>query len=311
MYPRPMSNRRLDKLVAQLTPVRDDRLAGEVRSPAAAALLASILETPVDEWKTALRGRRRGRLIAFAAAAVSAAALSIPAFGVGEEIVSIFGGWRSEPDFPAPVPSGSDIVVASGKDGVVWKLVANRSDQGLCVGLVYGSGAREEVGQAGCGYVDLRGDLDPEIRGDPSTKCLASPTEVVPCGSLPRRWIHFPYATDPNPHFTGPGRELTRIIVYGIAAADVQAVDLVLTKGKTVAAQVVEASKRLGAALSFYWVALPLDDGYSRSLEIVEPLEMVIARDAEGRVLERRVPAWNGNPTGDPDGPPPPSLDGR
>ena len=35
-------------------------------------------------------------------------------------------------------------------------------------------------------------------------------------------------------------------------------------------------------------------------------VEMAVARDSEGRVLGRRVPAWNGNPTGDPDGQQPP-----
>jgi hypothetical protein len=39
----------------------------------------------------------------------------------------------------------------------------------------------------------------------------------------------------------------------------------------------------------------------------VEVTKMALARDAAGRVLERRVPAWNGNPTGDPEGAPPPS----
>jgi hypothetical protein len=300
---------RLDSLIAALAPVRDGDLAAEVRSPAAEALLATILAAPAGE-PSAPRRRRRNRLIAFAAAGVTAAVLSLPAFGVGEGIVSIFGGWRSEPDHPAPVPSASDVVIASSEHGVAWKLVANRSDQGLCLGLVYGSGRGVEVGEASCGYVDLRGDLDPEVRGDPSTKCLASPTEIVPCGSLPRRWIDFPYTTDPSPHFTGPGRDLTRMIVFGVAAADVASVDLVLTNGKTVGARVVEQPEGLEAPLNFYWVALPLDDEYSRSFEILEPLEMVVARDAAGRVLERRVAPWNGNPTGDPDGPPPPSLDG-
>ncbi len=34
---------------------------------------------------------------------------------------------------------------------------------------------------------------------------------------------------------------------------------------------------------------------------------MGIARDSAGGVLERRVPIWNGNPTGDPEGPRPPT----
>jgi hypothetical protein len=309
MYPRHMTReaKRLEGLIAGLAAVRDEELAGAVSSPDAAALFATIVESPIRSRREERRRTGRRRMLAFAAAALLAAVLSIPAFGVGEEIVSIFGGWRSEPDYPAPVPSATDVVIASGEHGVGWKLVATRSDQGLCLGLVYTSTRGEEVGEAGCGYRDLRGDLDPEIRGDPSTKCLASPTEVVPCGSLPHRWIDFPHATEPGLHFTGPGQQLTRIIVYGIAAADVHDVDLVLTNGKTVRARVVHEPEGLGAPLNFYWVALPLDDGYSRSLELVQPLEMVIARDSQGRILERRVAAWNGNPTGDPNGPPPPS----
>jgi hypothetical protein len=312
MYPRHMSReaKRLEGLIAELAPVRDEQLVGALSSPDAAALFSAILDAPVPiRVDERIRPRRR-RVLAFAVAAVVAAVLSLPALGVGEKIGRIFGGWRSEPDYPAPVPSASDVVIASGEDGVGWKLVATRSDQGLCLGLVYTSSRREEVGEAGCGYRDLRGDLDPEIRGDPSTKCLASPTEIVPCGSLPRRWIDFPHETDPSPYFTGAGSELTRIIVFGVAAADVDNVELVLTNGRTVSANIVGEPEGLGAPLNFYWATLPLDDGYRRSLELTQLLEMVVARDAEGRILERRVPAWNGNPTGDPDGPPPPSLDG-
>jgi hypothetical protein len=297
-------NSRLDSFVAELAPVGDADLAGEVRSPRAESLLVTILDAPLEDPPSGRRAHPRSRLIALAAAGITAAILSLPAFGVGEEIVSIFGGWRSEPDYPAPVPSASDLVIASGEHGVAWRLVANRSDQGLCLGLVYGSGRGEEVGEASCGYVDLRGDLDPEVRGDPSTKCLASPTEIVPCGSLPRRWIDFPYTTDPSPLFTGPGRDLTRMVVVGVAAADVVGVNLVLRNGETVGAHVVKQPQGLGAPLNFYWTTLPLDDGR-------EAIQMVVARDSMGTVLERRVPPWNGNPLGDPDGPPPPTSAGE
>jgi len=298
----------VDALIAELAPVRDDELLAAQGSSDAPALFATIVASPADTGADRQLRRRRGRALAFAAAVVLAAVLSIPALGVGEEIVSIFGGWPSEPDYPAPVPSASDLIIVSGEHGVAWKLVATRSDQGLCLGLVYGSGRGEEVGQASCGYVDLRGDLDPEVRGDPSTKCLASPTEVVSCGSLPRHWIDFAYGTDPDPHFTGPGKDLTRIIVFGATAADVARVDLVLTNGETVRARLVEQPQGIGAHLNFYWAALPLEDGYTESAELRIVIEMVIARDSAGHVLERRVAAWNGNPTGDPDGPPPPSA---
>jgi hypothetical protein len=295
----------LDGSVSALAPVRDQELVSAVRTPAAVALFATIVASPIDASTAKRVSRCRGRVVAFAVVAAVAAVLSIPAFGVAEEIVSIFGGWRSEPDYPAPVPSASDVVIASGQNGVAWKVVANRSDQGLCLGLVYGAGSAEEVGQASCGYIDVRGDLDPEVRGDPSTKCLASPTEIVPCGSLPRHWIDFPYRTDPSPHFTGAGKDLTRIIVVGTAAADIASVDLVLANSQTVRAHIVEQPEGLRAPLSFYWAALPLDDAQHGDRDKL--IEMVIARNSAGQILERRVPAWNGNPTGDPDGPPPPS----
>jgi hypothetical protein len=294
---------RIDMLVARLAPVRDDDLVGALDTSEAAALFQAIVASAVGGRKSGGSTRRK-RLLAIAVAAGVAAVLSIPAFGVGDQIASIFGGWKSEPDYPAPAPAGRDVVIASGKNGVAWKVVANRSDQGLCLGLVYGSRRSEEVGQASCGYVDLRGDLDPEIRGNPYTKCLLSPTEVVPCGSLPHRWIAFPYRTDPSPRFTGTGNELTRIIVVGTAAADVARVDLVLRNGKTVRAHVVEQPKGLGAALNFYWTRLPLGAATHGDRDLL--IQMVIARGASGRVLERRVAAWNGNPTGDPDGPAPP-----
>jgi hypothetical protein len=186
---------------------------------------------------------------------------------------------------------------------------ASGSPSAFCLGSYTKDPVDGWVGSAACDYLDLRGDLPTDVRGNSSRPCLASPTEVVPCGSLPRHWIDFPQSTDPDPHYTGPGKGLTRAIVFGVTAAEVASVDLVLTNGKTVRARLVERPEGLGAPLNFYWAALPLDDRYRRSDEIVEPLEMVIARDSEGRVLERRVAAWNGNPTGDPDGAPPPSVE--
>jgi hypothetical protein len=285
----------LDSLIAELAPVRDEQFLGGVRSAVAAAQLATILDTPFDERQSERRGGRVGRLLAFAAVALVATVLTLPAFGVGEEIVSFFAGWR---DPEAPVPTASDVLIASGEDGVRWQLVATRSEQGLCLGLVYRSSAGEEIVDGGCGYVDLRGDLTSEFRGDPSTRCLVSPTETAPCGSLPHRWIDFPRRTD--------GPDWDRMLVFGSAASGVAGVDLVLANGKTVHAIVVERPTALGAPLNFYWAAVPLDDAYGRSFELVEPVEMVVARDADGRVLERRVAAWNGNPTAEPDGPPPP-----
>ena len=297
---------RIEALVAGLAPVRDDELVGAVRAPTAAALLESILESPVGRRSRGRSGRRRKRAVAFAAAAAAAAVLSIPAFGVGEEIVSLFAGWR---DPSAPAPTASDVLVASGEAGVQWKIVATRSDQGLCLGLFHPAGD-DSLGSAGCGYVDIRGDLPPDVRGDPASRCIATPTTLVPCGSLPHHWIDIGGA--------GDSVGLDHRFAFGPLAEDVASVDLILTDGRALRAHVVAQPGSL--PLNFYWAAWlcpvqPVLDGPYAGEGLQECAEdggpevkMAIARDATGRVLERRVPAWNGNPTGDPDGPPPPDI---
>lgn len=304
---------RIDALVAELARVRDDELVGEVRASGAAALFRTIVESPVDTRKRDRISRRRFRMIAVAAAVTLAAVLSIPAFGVGHEIVSLFGGLR-DPD--APVPTASDVLIASGEAGVAWKLVATPSDQGLCLGLFHRVG-EDRLGSAGCGYLDIRGDLPPEIRGDPASKCIGPPKTLAPggtlvrCGSLPQHWIDLGGA--------GNSVGLERNFAFGPLADDVASVELILSNGQTLRAHVVEHPE--GLPLNFYWAAWPcpvrpvLTGPYAAEgvQECAEDggaeVRMAIARDAEGRVLERRVPAWNGNPTGDPEAPPPPSVE--
>lgn len=270
----------LDALVAKLATVLDDDLVGEAHR-SGSALLESIVALPTP--RTALDGmktrRRRVRLLAVAAALALGAVLSLPAFGVGDDIVSLFAGMH---DPGAPVPTASDVLIASGEDGVSWKIVATTSDQGLCLGLYYRVGD-DRFGPGGCGYTDIRGDLPPGIRGDPSSKCIATPTTLVPCGSLPLHWIG--PVGDEAPTVGPEGR-----FAYGPSATDVASVDLVLEDGQTVHASVVDQPD--GLPLNFYWAT------WSGSA-----LRTAVARDAGGRVLERRVPPWNGNPTGDPDGP--------
>jgi hypothetical protein len=310
MYPRRMSKKanRIDGLVAGLAPVRDDELVGAVRSSGAAALFRTIVESPVDARKRHRIGRRSVRMIAVAAALTLAAVLSIPAFGVGEEIVSLFAGGR-DPD--APVPTASDVLIASGEAGVPWKLLATRSDQGLCLGLFYRVGG--DFHGAGCSYQDIRGDLPPDIRGDPASRCLGPPTTLapggtlVPCGSLPRHWIGGIGAS--------AGNGLDHIFAFGPLAEEVASVELILNDGRTVRAHVVERPG--GLPLNVYWAAWPCPlhpaaGTYQLCAEeddVGSDVNMAIARDRSGRVLERRVPPWNGNPTGDPDGAPPPLGD--
>jgi MFS family permease len=295
MYPRLMNKTRnsLDALIAALAPVRDDELAREAGSPAAAALLVEILGSPTPGRVRRRSGRRRTLLIAFAALLL-AALLSFPAFGVEDEIVSLFAGWR---DPEAPVPTRSDVLIASGTAGAPWKIVATRSDQGLCLGLFHRSG-NDRFGAGGCGYTDVRGDLPRDIRGDPALRCVGPPTTLapggtlVPCGSLPRHWI------GPVAAAGDASLGLDNQFVFGPLANDVASVELILTNGQRLDANIAEQPE--GLPLNFYWAAWPAD-------EAGPAVRTAVAFDSAGRVLERRVPGWNRNPTGDPDGPPPPA----
>jgi len=258
--------------------------------------------------------RRRVRLVAVGAALVVAALLlSLPALGVGPSIVSLFAGWH---DSEAPAPTASDVRIASGEAGVPWKIVATTSDQGLCLGLFHPAGA-DSLGSASCGYVDIQGDLPPEIRGDPASKCIGPPTARAPggtfvaCGSLRKHWI------GPVGNGTGDSVGLESRFVLGPLARDVANVELVLGDGQRLEAHVVEQPG--GFPLNVYWAAWPCrtlpvmegpyaDDGLRECAGDGAGVKVAIARDAAGRVLERRMPAWNGNPTGDPDGPAPPTT---
>lgn len=312
----------IDALVADLASVRDDELIEESQSTYARTLLRAIMESPLGARELAEPGaglapdsrslgrrhrrtkRGRVRLVAVAAALVVAVVLSTAAFGVGQDIVSWLAGSN---DVDGPVPTASDVVVATGEAGVPWRIVATPSDQGLCLFTVIAVSG-EKGGSGNCGYTDIRGDLPRDLRGDPSAKCLATPTTVVPCGSLPRHWMSAP---------GGGGLQagLERKFTYGLLAEGVASVELVLTDGESVRAHVVERPD--GLPLNFYWATLtcplqPAGGGLQECAENADgrdagpEVEMAIARDVNGQVLERRVPVWNGNPTGDPDGPPPP-----
>jgi hypothetical protein len=278
---------RITQLVADLSPVRDDELLGEVCSARANGLLTTILDRRVLERTTE---RRRARLLVAATALILAVVLSAAALGAGGHIRSWLTGGHG-PDFPVPV--GADVVIASGHAGVSWRIVATPSNQGLCLFLVTRTNG-EKSGSGGCGYSDIRGDLPPELRGDPSARCLATPTTLVPCGALPRHWIDTAGGSGGDPH-------LSRAVVFAPAATGVAAVDIVLADSRRLRAHLVERPRGIHGPLSFYWATLPSNGGES------VPVTMVIARDANGRVLERRVPPWNGNPAGDPNGPAPPS----
>lgn len=298
---------RVATLLAALAPIRDDDLVVETHSPGARALLEAILETPCRPGAVERRSpdrRRSVKMLALAAALLAAALLSLPAFGVGAKLASLFAGWR---DPRAPVPTAPDVVVASGKAGVRWRIVATSSDQGLCLGLFNRAGG-DSLGSASCGYTDIRGRLPGDLRGDPASSCVATPSALAPCGSLPLHWIDI----------GGGGNTvgLERHFAFGALSTEVAQVELVLTDGRTMDARVVEEPG--GLPLDFYWASWscpvqPVTEGPYGGLGLHECREdggaavsMAVAFDGEGRALERRVPAWNGNPTGDPDGPRPP-----
>jgi len=309
---------RIDGLVADLASVRDDELVEDLQSARARTLLRTIIDTPFDarelaEARAALASgsssrltrhgktrRSRVRLVAAAAALITAVVLSTAALGVGRDVVSWLTGSK---DVDAPEPTESDVVVASGEAGVPWRIVATPSDQGLCLYTVI-EVSGERRGSGNCGYTDIHGNLPPDLRGNPYAKCVATPTTLMPCGSLPRHWMSAP---------GGGGFQagLERQFIYGLLAEKVASLELVLTDGEKMRARVVERPD--GLPLNFYWATLPCPlqpagDGLQECEEDVGPeVEVAIARDVSGQVLERRVPVWNGNPTGDPDGPPPPN----
>ena len=254
-------------------------------------------------------GRRRGRA-ALLFAALLLIGVAIPAFGVvGDGWIGRpggeFAGVRGAAD---PTLTGPPVVVASGEPQEPWSIVIARSNQGLCLNVDVGdeqfSPEKHRLGQ--CFYSDIRGDLPPDVRGDPSATCIG-PTALVACGSLPKFWVT---ASGWGPFVP----EIRQSIFVGAAAAEVASVELVLANGETLQTEVVERPLGSGVPLNVYWAKVGPEHGLrllrnanGQLTECTDDLvETVVARNAEGRVLGRRVPAWNGNPTGDPDGPRPP-----
>jgi hypothetical protein len=238
----------------------------------------------LDEARRRLRAviasegaRRRNRRILIALfAALALAGMAVPAFGVAN---GWFGGGAEIEGIRGSAPprvTGRPVAVTTGQ---TWAIVIARSDQGLCLNiggqrLLHGASYR--LGD--CGYSDLRGDLPRDVRGDPSAPCIGS-VSLVPCGSRPKYWLAV--------------REWRNILV-GSAAAKVASVEIVLADGRTAPAELARRPLGPEVPLNVFWGRVRCG------------AEEVIARDADGNVLGRRVPAWNGNPTGDPNGPRPP-----
>jgi hypothetical protein len=220
--------------------------------------------------------RRNRRLLIALFVALALAGMAVPAFGVAK---GWFGGGAEIEGIRGSAPpqlTSRPVAVASGE---TWAIVIARSDQGLCLNLGGQRllhGANYRLGD--CGYSDLRGHLPQDVRGDPSAPCIGS-ASLVPCGSRPKYWLAV--------------REWRSILV-GSAAAKVASVEIVLADRRILPAELVRRPLGPEVPLNVFWARAPCG------------AEEVVARDARGNVLGQRVPAWNANPTGDPDGPRPP-----
>jgi hypothetical protein len=211
-------------------------------------------------------GRRIGRRPRLVLAAIALLLLGLPTFGLASHVASWFNNWK---DPEAPVAMAPDVVIASGEAGLPWELSVTPTDQGICMFVLMdpGSGFGHD-GFGGCGFGS-------DIRGNPS-------------------------ATSDDLHFVGWSdgsggvSALTKTFVFSTAAEEVASVQLVLSDGQTVDAHLVDP-RDIDAPLNFYWAAWPLDvtKNNGNGLSDHPIVDVIIARDASGNVLERR------------DGPPP------
>lgn len=298
-----------------------NQIDGLIRSFAVEASAPDRMEqAAIDAARSSLRAamaaeqrgrgvhKRRPRLIAVCAV-LAIAAVAVPAFGLangwfasGAEIEGVRG--QAAPELTSP-----PLVVASGEPEEPWTIVIAKSNQGLCLNVDLGEERfdRENYRLGDCGYSDIRGDLPPDVRGDASAPCIGS-TALVPCGSRPK------YVVSIRGSVFVP--EVRTRIVVGAAAARVASVELILANGRRVPAQVVAQPLGRDVPLNVYWAQLGREQGPELWRNVggqVMPcvgnlIEKVVARDVEGNVLGARVPAWNGNPTGDPHGPRPPRI---
>jgi hypothetical protein len=274
----------------------------EARAIAAAR---KALRTEIAAEGSRRRHLPRGRFVALFAI-LAAIGIAVPALGTDWIGESDTAGIRGSAD---PVLTAPPVVVASGEPGP-WMIVVARSDKGLCLNVDVGEEAgfsAEKHRHGDCGYSHIRGALPSDVRGDPSATCIGL-TNFEPCGSQP---LYSVDAGASGVHIPNTDRS----ILAGAAAAEVTTVEIQLANGTTLEAEVVSRPLGPDVPLNVYWVELGPEHGFEVRLVqnhlvpcVDNVVEMVIARGADRAVLGRRVPAWNANPTGDPDGAPRPRV---
>ena len=255
--------------------VRDEELIHLADAPGAKALFEEIISMPNGRTDTQVYAdghrdsarrritRRRVPKIALAAALALALVLSVPAFGIVQQVKS----WLSELKRPdQPVPTAPDVVIASGVAGERWRIVATQTDQGLCLFLLTQGPGK---GLGGCGWgSDIRG-FSSEV-GD----------------------LHWVGGEDNG---SSGAADLNRIFTYGVAAEGVASVELELSNGQTVPAYLVERPEGIDPPLNFFWMALGPEEGAQLSEDggVLEPqgplVHAIIARDPAGVLLEERI----------------------
>lgn len=206
------------------------------------------------DWEEVLRragfSKRRARIRWVVAVATLAVAfgITIP-LGITQE-------WWIFPSFPTPddvvgepVATGPRALLAAGEiSGRRWTYTAYTSDHGICIDVAVARGSG-----GGCGF---------GIRGEPP---------VTAHGGAP-----------PGRHWVGTGTTalagIDAVFADGPIAKRVDTVEIVLSDGGAVSADVIAGPSELGAPLDFYLAILPPDS----------TVQWVVARDAAGTVLERR-----------------------
>lgn len=181
-------------------------VTGDVRAAEAQArsVLIQAMAGPASLSPRRLRftpTRPRRRLVL--AAAMALVLLGVPAFALAPYVKSWINSWRG-PD--VPVATASDVVIATGFNGVSWKIVATETDQGLCLFKVY-TYEGDRMGTGGCGW-------GTDIVGYAS----ASPHGYGADGDE----LHWVEGSNGSGYSAG----LTRRIVEGVAGTDVATVEV-------------------------------------------------------------------------------------